>query len=144
LFLEAGRGDGIMNSWKEFFSEGEQYFKTAKNGVCRKSVFTNEILYNIIGMSIEKYFMGFFQFHGKLPEHHTLESLASDAAAITEEAAPFIDPLKHMDSYQEVCHPELFQRVAPSDDDILEMLALNESIKVFVAGHTDARAGDVR
>lgn len=61
-----------------FISDAESYYKTALGGVKRKAVFTNEILYNIISMSIEKYMMGFLTSKNELPPCHTLGNMIKE------------------------------------------------------------------
>ena len=49
--------DAIEN-YQDFMTEGDKYLKTAKGGIKRPAIFTSEILYNIIGLAIEKHVMG--------------------------------------------------------------------------------------
>ncbi|VGO22412.1 hypothetical protein [Pontiella sulfatireligans] len=47
-----------VTDYQGFFREGDKYLKTARGGMKRPAVFTAEILYNIIGLAIEKHIMG--------------------------------------------------------------------------------------
>lgn len=125
-----------MEAWKEFVLEGGQYLDTARGGMRRKRIFTNEILYNIMALSMEKYLMGVMQFYRKLPEHHTLGALMREAAETVGETPAFAERLIRLDQFQEICLLEEYSRKIPGDEDVAEMLGVNEELKRFVEAHT--------
>ena len=69
MTAESGMG------YEAFFDEGNKYLKTARGGVKRPAVFTTEILYNIIGLAIEKHIMAALMAKGCLADNHTFTDL---------------------------------------------------------------------
>jgi hypothetical protein len=54
----SAKGRYTMSDGAEFIHEGFQYLKTARNGHKRKKVFNNELVFSLIGLSVEKLLVG--------------------------------------------------------------------------------------
>lgn len=68
-----------MNSsmdWRGHFEAGEKFLQTALNGRLKKSVFTNELIFQITLLAIENLLVGIWQYHGRMPTDHTMSGLA--------------------------------------------------------------------
>jgi len=123
-----------IKGWEQYLQEGEQYLNTARRGFAvRQQVFTPEILYNLIGMAIEKLVMGTLMQYGHLPYNHTMQDLV---AAMEEHFPGKISAIKDrliaLDAYQEICDIDTYNRQAPSMDEIPAMLALAEELQGLV------------
>lgn len=118
--------------WEVFIQQGRQYMKTAVGGIKRRSVFTNDLLYNIVAMAIEKYFMGFFQYHGQMPENHTLSDLVQGVEKITLLDRGLSEGLLNMDRFQEICAWDTYRRQKPNEEDIEAFLKLGMDVEKFV------------
>ena len=79
-----------------FMSEGDKYLKTARGGVKRPTVFTSEILYNIIGLAIEKHVMGALMAKGKLADNHTFTDLIDAANQVGDAAQQVGDSVENV------------------------------------------------
>lgn len=69
-----------MNSsmdWRGHFEAGEKFLQAALNGRLKKSVFTNELIFQITMLAIENLLVGIWQYHGRMPTDHTLGGLVS-------------------------------------------------------------------
>lgn len=100
--------------WKEFIEEGAQYLKTAVNGARQRSqVFTPEIVYNLLAMSIEKYVTGFL-FQKKLLPDDLYESVTG------------------LDRFQEVCSLAAYHREVPDKSDVETFITAGNRIRDFV------------
>jgi len=115
-----------------FMDEGNKYLKTARGGVKRPAVFTTEILYNIIGLAIEKHIMAALMAKGKLADNHTFTDLVDATKQIGEIDAGIADQLRRYDSYQNICPVFAgYHRAEPPTEAIPEMIATAEAVQAW-------------
>jgi HEPN domain-containing protein len=132
--------DVVMNlvqisDWREFIEDGEKYLRTAIHAAKkRREVFTPEILYNLTAMAIEKYLMGFLMYHGDMADNHTMRDLIESVERHVNMQPDLAESLLYLDSFQEICDLETYNRRAPSIEEIAKILAIGQDIKGFVAG----------
>lgn len=107
-------------SWPEFLSEGERYLKTVKGAAGKPEKFTPEIIYNLVGMCIEKFFMAYFLKNDFLPTNHTLRDLIFSFRQLGkgELAADLEEKLVELDKFQEICSVENYSRRIPDVEDV--------------------------
>jgi hypothetical protein len=129
--MEMGK-DG--NSWTKFVDDGKSYLKTAVNGYAkRKNIFTPDIVYHTVCMSIENYIMGYLSYHNTLPDNHTLVDLINAVKEISEVDDDLYNRIRSMNRFQEaVCSLSAQISVAPKEQDIKEFLSAGEGIRGFV------------
>ena len=123
-----------IEEWNDYLHEGEQYLATALNAYKKgKKAFTAEILYNLIAIAIEKFFMGALMRHGFLPYNHTMHDLV---AAMDEKLPGFLDEIRDrvlaLDAHQEICSIEEYNRRPPSMDEIPEMLGTAQRVRDLI------------
>ena len=123
-----------ISGWHDFLEEGEAYLHTAKGAHANgRKVFTPEILYNIIAMSIEKFVMAALMKHGALPYNHTMADLVF---AMDDVFPGYIgdirDELLNLDHYQDICDAENFTIISPDAKEIPGMLSLGEKLQDLV------------
>lgn len=118
--------------WQQFMEEGNRYLKTARGGLNRPAVFTTEILYNIIGLAIEKHVMGALMAKGKLADNHTFTDLIEATRQIGEIDAAIADRLRTFESYQNLCPVFAgYHRTEPPREAIPEMIETAEAVKAW-------------
>ena len=126
-----------IEDWRRYVRDGEQYLRTAREAVQkRRAVFTPEILYNLVAMSIEKSIMGYLMSRGDLAENHTMGDLA---VALERNAGPLpglTSGLRRLDRYQEICDLDAYKRRPPSAAEIPAMLEIGQSVREWVAEQT--------
>lgn len=127
-----------INGWQEFIEHGEKYLKTAVNGSkFRKDVFTPDLLYNIIAMSIEKHIMGYLLYNNSMPDNHTLRDLVDAVKKLNPNPDSSLDDLfeklVNMDRFQEICCIEFYHRDTPEEKDIQEFISIGQGVKEFVS-----------
>ena len=118
--------------WKQFISDGDKYLKTALNGTRRKEVFTNDLLYNIVSMAIEKHFMGLLLFHNKMPDNHTLIDLIRSIKEITEIESDLEKNIEYMDDFQNICAIDTYEIKIPNEKEVEIFLATGKKVQEFV------------
>ncbi|MBN2685275.1 MAG: hypothetical protein JXR40_08340 [Pontiellaceae bacterium] len=118
------------DAYKAFMIEGDKYLKTARGGQKRPGIFTTEILYNIIGLAIEKHIMGALMAKGQLADNHTFTDLIDATKQIGEIDVEIADKLRKFESYQNICPVFAgYHRAEPPADAIPEMIETAEAVK---------------
>lgn len=121
--------------YPQFISQAEAYYKTVQGGVKRKQIFTNEILYNIISISIEKYLMGFLMSKNQLPPCHTLNNMIKEVKRHILVEESLVKRMDYFDKLQFICALTPFKRDPVSDNDITDMMIVLKEIRDMVQGH---------
>lgn len=93
----------MEEKWLEFMQDGDAYLKTARGGQKRPSVFTPEILYNLLAMAIEKHIMAALIFKGTLADNHTFTDMIQSAKELCPLDDALVQTLTELESYQEIC-----------------------------------------
>lgn len=121
-----------VTDWKSFMHEGDKYLKTAKGGMKRPAVFTSEILYNIIGLAIEKHVMGALMANGQLADNHTFTDLIDATKQIGEIDESIANQLRKFESYQNICPVFAgYHRAEPPKEAIPEMIETAEAVQTW-------------
>lgn len=121
-----------ITGWRQYIREGEQYLNCAVNAVQkRRVVFTPVILYNLIGMAIEKFLMGFLMHHGALAENHTMIDILNSVEKITGPQPEMAENFRYLDSFQEICDLDAYQRREPTMAELPRILACGVAIQAF-------------
>lgn len=118
--------------WKQFIDDGNKYLKTAINGSKRKEIFTPNLLYNIVAMAIEKYFMGYLLYHKKMPENHTLGDLARSVKEVSSIDNDLARNIAYMDAFQEICALDTHKLRIPNEEDIEVFFNTGKGVQAFV------------
>lgn len=121
-----------ITGWREYIKEGEQYLRCAVNAAeKRRGGFTPVILYNLIGMAIEKFLKGFLMHHGALAENHTKIDILNSVEKITGPQPEMRENFRYLDSFQEICDIDAYNTREPTMDEIPRIIACGVTIKLF-------------
>ena len=91
-------------NYKEFYEHAVKYHNLAKKGFLKRpEVFTNEILYNVLGLAIEKYVMSLMTFNGEMPEGHTFFDLIEAAKTKISIPDKLSKSLIELEAHQNLC-----------------------------------------
>ena len=127
------------SEWYDYVVAGIQYLKTAKKGQSRPDVFTNELTYNLITLSIEKLLVG-LSFHlGKIPQHHRLDSLIQSVSEMEPMDVKLIKNIQAINSYSDMCSLEVYSRPIPNDMEIQAMMEIAKELEHFVKQNIEKR-----
>jgi hypothetical protein len=121
-----------ISDYTVFIDEGNKYLKTARGGIHRPAIFTGEILYNIIGLAIEKHVMGALMAKGKLADNHTFTDLihAADQVGGIDDAIAV--QLRKFEGYQNLCPVFAgYQSATVSLEVIPEMIKTATAVQVW-------------
>lgn len=122
-----------ISDWRMYLQDGISFLATANNAARkRRDIFTPEILYNIVGMGIEKLFQAYLMFHGDLADHHTMIAIIRSVERHTGPLPEMEKELRYLDSFQELCDLDQYNHRAPEWDDVPRILAIGGTVKTFV------------
>jgi len=129
-----------ITDWREYLKDGKLYLQTALGAAERRSdVFTPEILYNIVAMSIEKLIMGFLMSRGDLAENHTMGDLLRALEKHAEVPAILSRDLLYLDSFQEICDLDTYNRRPPTQEETIRILAIGREMEAFINANLQQR-----
>ncbi|MFZ1984791.1 MAG: hypothetical protein WAU91_10290 [Desulfatitalea sp.] len=125
-----------MNRWFEFILEGRHYLKTARNGHKRNTVFNNELVSNLIGLSVEKLLVGLCMHHGFMPADHTISGIVAEVHRLCPLDSSLAEAIQRMDRMQNLCALDVQPQSPVGDRQVEELLSMNERVAAFVEIHT--------
>ena len=95
-------------------------------------MFTPEILYNVLGMAIEKYCLALLYYKENMPDNHTFTDLVDAMSTVVSLPEDLREELKALQGYQEICSLSAYVRNAPDRTAILEMIETTRRLESFV------------
>ena len=96
-------GHKMGHIYEAFLDDGRKFLKTACGGLKRPAVFNEEILYNILLMSIEKNIMGILIYHGDMADNHTVTDLLDSLQRVIKIDEKVVADLLEFERYQTIC-----------------------------------------
>lgn len=121
-----------ITGWREFIQEGEQYLACAQNASSKeRRAFTPAILYNLTTMAIEKFLMGFLMYNGAMADNHTMIDILTSVERITGPQPQLAEDFRFLDSFQEICDIDAFNRRDPHPEEIPLILACGATVRAF-------------
>ena len=121
-----------MKDYETYLKDGQSYHRTAVGAQKRREVFNAEIIYNLLAMAIEKYFMAFFDKQGTLPDNHTFTDLIDSANKIKPLDEDLVIELKALETFQDICPVfEDYQRREPNEEQLQRMYAVTERVAAY-------------
>ncbi len=120
-----------IDDWQQFKAEGLQYLGLAERAFHKgNTTFTPDILYNLITMAIEKMVMSALMAIGRLPFNHTMHDLVAALEQWLPEAVRGMEePIRSLDSYQDICDPYACSIRIPTGEEIAGMLVLARQLE---------------
>lgn len=117
---------------KIFMEEGDAYIKTARGGQKRPAIFTPEILYNILGLAIEKHIMAALMSKNQLADNHTFSDLIDATKQIGEIDGTIAGQLRKFEGYQNLCPVFAgYHRAVIPEGAIPEMIETAETVRAW-------------
>ncbi len=118
-----------MNRESTYLRDGQGYYRTAVGAKKRPQIFTPEIVYNLLSMVIEKYFMAFFESHHTMADNHTFTDLINSANRIAPVPSTLINDLKSLEVFQNLCPVFTgYQRSIPDEGQIRKMYEVTDRV----------------
>jgi hypothetical protein len=122
--------NGNAGSWRGYYDDGEKFLKAA-TVPGKKRVFGAEIVYNVLCMAVEKYFMAFFVFNKTMPDNHTMKDLVESAERIAPVSVPLKSNMLFLDEFQNICAISSYKRIIPDAADMERIIRTGFMAKEF-------------
>ncbi len=116
-----------ITEWEIFWEEGKTYSRLCGS---KAKPFTNEILYNIAGMAIEKLVMGYLMRRNKLPDGHTLRDLMDALEKEVQLPGTLGRDIRSMDDFQQICAFDTYTRTVPNDEEMAGIIGLVDCLNI--------------
>ncbi|MFA6714821.1 MAG: hypothetical protein WC082_00530 [Victivallales bacterium] len=117
-------------AYTKYWEEAGKYLRIAKSGLNRPKVFTPEMLYKLLGLSIEKFFIAAMVRHGDFANSRTFPGLADSASRIRPVEASLMERLEEAESYRKIrpVFDNCMRRDIPPEA-LLKMINTTEKVK---------------
>lgn len=125
-----------IRDWHTFLRDGEQFIKTARFAhMKRKKGFSQDALYNLTCMGIEKLIMALLMKKGDLAENHTMQDLAGALQKHIGSCPEIEEKLLFLGSFQEICDLDTYVTRQPDKDEIEKIVKIGDDLHYFLAPH---------
>lgn len=121
--------------WRDHTIAGRQYLSTACNGLLRREVFNNELIFQLSAMAIEKFIVGLIQYHHQMPVDHTISGLVAELTSVCPLEKSLADRIRQVEAMDDMCALTVDHQRPPDDDAIDEILAVGRAVAEFVDRH---------
>jgi hypothetical protein len=124
-----------ISDWHDHVRAGAQYIQTAVGGLQRREVFTNELVFQLAAMGIEKIIVGLCQYYGRMPSDHTLSGLLTDLAAVRPLDEALAERVRRVEMIDDMCTLDAERRIPPGDIEVQLALLTGREVAVFARQH---------
>jgi hypothetical protein len=115
------------------YNEALGYIRSLEKGLKRKSRFSNDLRYNIVGLGFEKLFVSLIAFNGFNATHHTPLALFVEASKFGHLPEQMKATAKLVGRFESICSFDGFGYKTPTDDELREMILGLIEIRDFIA-----------
>jgi hypothetical protein len=124
--------DGSSNlDWQKHMDTGQRYLNTATKGQDRKSVFNNQLVYQLTAMAVEHLLVSVYQYHRQMPADHTLDGLVEGLMSMGLMRDDLADSIKGLGRFDDMCPLLPVNPRVPDDAEIKAMLAVGRQVVGF-------------
>jgi HEPN domain-containing protein len=114
----------------------DSYYNSARRAFYKDTKFTEELVFNILTMSIEKYLVGLLMSKGIMPMNHVIKYLLKETEEHFKLDKIIQKHLSKVDDYLYICSLDDFTKKVPSKEELENILAAVEQLKAFTHEHT--------
>ena len=107
-------------NWETWLTHGDQ-FLSAATPKKEKSRFKEDIIYNLLSMSLESYIMAILDFHETLPDNHTYTDLITALERVMPVDKNLKNRILQYENIQSICSIEKYHRSAPTNDELFDL-----------------------
>jgi len=120
-----------ISDWQDHVQAGMQYLKTAGRGLNRRSVFNNELIFQLTAMAIEKIIVGICQYYGRMPTDHTLSGLVETLESVCPLEGDLAGMIRRIEQMDDMCALGPDHRLPPGDVEIEIALLAGREVARF-------------
>lgn len=123
-----------IDNWQEYLRDGHQFLQTAEKAhALGRTAFSNDALYNLVAMAIEKLIMAYLMSRGDLAENHTMHDLARALEHHLGPQPELTAKLHYLDQFQEICDLDEAKYITPDNSQITTIIATGSEIRELIS-----------
>jgi hypothetical protein len=125
-----------IEGYQEMIKGANGYFKTVKRAFYKESIFSDELIFNILTMAIEKYLVGLLMSIGIMPANHVIKYLLEETGKKFLIDQSIQKHLVSVDDYLYLCSIDNFTKNTPPREELENIIAAVDKLKLLVQAHT--------
>lgn len=124
----------MEKEWDFYFEEGLGFYKTANNSFSGKGKpFNNELLFNIISMSMERMLVSLLLYNNKMPLSETVSGLIRELGEIVAWPDDLVKKVRLLNRFVYLCSLDPTPMKIPNDDEMKEIMKIALELKERVS-----------
>ena len=124
-----------ITGYDQMLRHANGYFSTAMRAYQKNSVFSDELIFNILTMAIEKYLVGLLMSVGILPVNHVIKYLLMEVNQHFDIDKTVRQKLEDVDNYLDICSLDEFLKITPSKEELGKLIEATSQLKIFIYNH---------
>jgi hypothetical protein len=124
-----------IEGYEQMIRHADGYFNTASRAYSKKSVFSDELIFNILTMSIEKFLVGLLMSKGIMPVNHVIKYLLMETNQYFDLDKDVSQKLEMVDHYLDICSIDEFMKITPSHEELGKLRDATEQLKKYIYNH---------
>jgi HEPN domain-containing protein len=119
----------------------DSYYNSAKKSFYKgDNKFNEELVFNILTMSVEKYLVGLLMSKGNMPMNHVIKYLLQEAEEYFTLDKIIHEQLAKVDDYLYICSMDDFTKKVPSKEELENILLAVDKLKEFTHANVTLEA----
>lgn len=124
----------MEKNWDFYYNEGVSYYDTAIKSYSGKGKqFNNELLFNIVSMSMESVLVSLLLFHKKMPLSETVSGLIRELKEVVEWPEEFIKEVRWLNRFINLCSLDPTPMKVPNDEEMKTVLSIATQVQERVS-----------
>lgn len=120
----------MEKKWDFYYEEGLGFYDTAANSFNGKGKqFNNELLFNIISMSMERLLVSLLLFHNKMPLSETVSGLIRELENLVDWPDEFRKKVRLLNRFVYLCSLDPTPMKIPNNEEMIEVMNIAEEVK---------------
>ena len=122
----------MLEGYDTMIKGADSYYGSAKRSFEKGTKFSEELVFNILTMAVEKYLVGLMMSVGEMPANHVIKHLLVEADGHFKIDESIIESLSKVDDYLYICSMDDFTNRVPDKKELAIILEAVEKLKTFV------------
>lgn len=131
----------MEKKWDFYFDEGDKYYHTAINSHSGKGKpFNNELLFNIVSMSMESIMVSLFLYKKMLPLSETVSGMIRELKDVVAWPDEFVKEVRWLNRFVHLCSLDPTPMKIPNDEELVKVIAIATEVRERVIAEFPADA----
>lgn len=126
-----------IEGYETMIKGADSYYNSAKKSFYKSDKFNEELVFNILTMSVEKYLVGLLMSKDNMPMNHVIKYLLEETEAYFSLDKTIHEQLAKVDDYLYICSMDDFTKKVPAKEELENILLAVEKLKEFTHANVD-------